>query len=336
MVEQPIQARSTSARLDGCWTTYLGAAYGVLTAAGMTSLTLPEMAGMTGMAFQLYAHKRCKAASVTVYDWAGRHLNALDRIGILSETYHYEPGMRSYEAARKRAVSAIKMSIDRGIAVIAWAIDGGEFGVIYGYDDEDGIFLVDGVDKFNRPFGSDPMLYDNIGAKFPPAPILHYQIPLASVDYDREETYLDSLRFYVREMEKPFHVSPEYHSGLLAYEHWIHALNSGEYDSFGLRYMTSVFAEAKRMAAQYVKQLADTWGGLPGLADAADRFDRISSLFNTMMTEVLAQDWHGAKHLGKLVSPDQAKRLVPLLRQARSLESECVNVIKNGIKDSSM
>lgn len=329
--DQPTRERSTNARLGGSWTTYLGAAHGVLNAAGMSALSLPEMAGMTGLAFHLYAHKSCDASSVTVYEWPSRHQTALERIGVLTETHHYDPGIRTYEAAKQRAVSNIKASIDRGVGVIAWAIDSGEFGVIYGYDDEDGVYLVDGVNKFNRPLGSDPMLYENIGAKCPPAPFIHYQIPIASVDYDREKTYVDSFRFYVREMEKTFHMSADYHSGLLAYEAWIRALEHQAFQPFGLRYMTTVYAESKMFAAQYARQLADSWNGLSGLADVADRFDRISALYETMMRDILAQDWDGAKHLGKPVSPGQAKQLVPLLKQARSLEAECVEILKRGL-----
>jgi hypothetical protein len=125
LTDQLPNKKMTSARLEGCWTTYLGAIQGVLSSAGMTDLSLYETAGMTGMAFHFFMHKKCDAASVTVYDWVGRHMNALDRIGVLSEIYHYEPNTVVYHEARKHAVTNIKTSIDNGIGVIAWAIDNG-------------------------------------------------------------------------------------------------------------------------------------------------------------------------------------------------------------------
>jgi hypothetical protein len=323
------RAATASARMSGSWTSYLGAAHGVLTAAGMTDLDLAETAGMTGLAFHLVMHKQCDAAAVTVYDWPNRHQDALDRIGILAELYHYEPHWRTYEAARRRAKDNIQASIDRGIGVIAWAIDTGEFGVIYGYDDEDGVYLVDGVDKFNRPLGSDPLLYENIAKPFPPAPFLHYQIPLERTSYDPERTYLESFKFYVHEMEKPFHMSADFYSGFLAYDCWIRALKEGAYRPFGLRYCLTVYAESKMFAAEYARKLAKTWGGLPGLNDAAGLFEEIAGQYSMMMKEVLEQDFDGAKHLGKPVPAAQALKLVSFLEKAKHLEEQAVRIFKN-------
>ncbi|WP_018759269.1 hypothetical protein [Paenibacillus terrigena] len=334
MTQASFQAGTTTARLSPCWTTYLGAVHGVLSAAQMTDLSFSEMAGMTGMAFQLIVHKHCDVASVTVYDWVGRHRNALDRIGVLSEVYHYEPGARTYEAARIRAVEHIKASIDRGIGVIAWAIDTGEFGVIYGYDDEDGVFLVDGVDKFNRTLGSDPMMYANIAKKFSPAPFLHYQIPVERVPYDCEQVYRDSLHYYVNEMEKEEHIAPDFQCGFKAYDNWIQSLREASYQDFGLRYLVSVYAESKMCAAEYVRKLSETWTGISGLADIAAKFEEIWEIYRVMSEEVLMQDWNGNQHLGKPVSKTQVQQMIPLLEQARALEVETVGLVRQALSIS--
>lgn len=321
---------SVDAKLSGGWTTYLASAHGVLAGSGMSQLTLEEMAGMTGMAFQFIMHKNCDVASVTVYDWVRRHQDALDRIGVLAEIHHYEPGTQTYEAARKRAVDRIKQAIDSGTGVIAWAIDTGEFGTIYGYDDEDGVFLVDGVDKFNRPLGSDPMLYQNIAKKFPPAPFLHYQIPLEAIPFDRDKAYLDSFAFYVQEMEKEYHMAPDFKSGFRAYGNWLDALSSHRCDPFGLRYCTTVYAESKCFAASYTRHLAQAWGGLQRLDEVADLFSQVAGLYQSMMA-VLEQDWNGAQHLGKPVSAEQMKQLIPLVQAAMQVEERAVKMIKEAL-----
>jgi hypothetical protein len=331
-MENKIVTKSTNARLSGCWTTYLGAAHGVLSAAKMIDMSLPEMSGMTGLAFHFFIHNKCNPGSVTVYDWVNRHQNALERIGVLSKVYHDEPNTPTYEVARQQAVDIIKASIDRGIGVIAWAIDNGEFGIIYGYDDDDGVFMVDGVGKFNRPLGSDPMLYENIAKKFPPAPFLHYQIPLQSVVFEREQAYLESLKYYATLMEKQFHMTPHFHSGFLAYDKWIHALNSTAYNAFGLRYIISVYSETKCLAAQYIRQLADTWDGISGLTDLAECFEEVARLYRLMMVDIMQQDWNGAKHLNKPVSTEQTLQLIPCLERAKKMESDAVFIIKHAIK----
>ncbi|MBO9608512.1 MAG: hypothetical protein J7639_21340 [Paenibacillaceae bacterium] len=317
---------TTSARLPGCWATYAGAAHGVLSAAGMIDLTLRETFGMTGVAFQLFMHKHCFASSVTVYDWVGRHINALDRIGVLSEMYHYEPQTNTYDAARERVICKIKQSIDRGVAVIAWAIDTGEFGIIYGYDDEDGVFLVDGVHKFNRPLGSDPMLYGNLGLKFPPAPFIHVQIPIARIDYDREQTYRNSLRFYLDVMKTQYHMSPDFHCGFRAYDAWIDTLESGTFDAFGLRYNTSVYTECKCYAAEYVRDLAERSTSMRGLTAVADLFGEVVERYRRMQ-DVLEQDIKDGHHLGKPVTKSQAKACFVEVREAKRLEIEAVDSI---------
>lgn len=320
----------TSARMPGCWTTYAGAAHGVLSKAGLIDLTLMETFGMTGVTFHLFMHNRCIAASVTVYDWVGRHVNALDRIGVLSEMYHYEPGTNTYDAARGRVIGKIKQSIDRGVAVIAWAIDTGEFGIIYGYDDEDGVFFVDGVHKFNQPLGSDPMLYGNLGLKFPHAPFIHVQIPIERVDYDREQAYRDSLLFYLDVMKRQYHMSPDFHTGFRAYDAWIHTLESGTYDAFGLRYNTSVFTECKCYAAEYLRFLAERSTSMKGLAAVAGLFGEIAERYRLMMG-VLEQDNNGSYHLGRPVSKSQAAAAAVEVRKAKRLEKEAVDLINQAL-----
>lgn len=317
----------TTAKLPGCWATYAGAAYGVLSDAGMIDLSLAEMTGVSGAAFQFFMHTHCIAASVTVYDWVGRHADALDRLGVMSEIYHYQPGTNTYDAARERVVGKIKQSIDRGVAVIAWAIDTGEFGIINGYDDEDGVFFVDGVHKFNRPLGSDPMLYGNLGLKFPPAPFIHVQIPIERVEYDREQMYRKSLQFYLDVMNQQYHVGPDFHSGFRAYDAWLHALESGTYDAFGLRYNTSVYAECKCFAAEYLDILAVRSASMKGLPVVADLFGRMNGQYRRMM-DLLEQDLNGGQHLGKPVSKSQAKALAVEVREAKRLETEAVGLIE--------
>lgn len=322
--------RETRARLSGCWTTYVGAAHGVLQAAGLCELDITQMMGMTGMAFHLIVHERCEPASVTVYDWLSEHLMAFDRIGVLSEIHLAEPGTPTYDAARRRAVENIRASIDRGIGVVLWGVDTGEFGVVYGYDDGDGVFLVNGVHALGSGH-SDPILYENVGRSFPHAPFLHYQMALERVPFDPGFSYRRSLEFYVHQMEKEFHMAPGFKSGLMAYENWSHGLDSGAYHPFGLRYLTAVYHEAKIHAARYLAFLAESWRGFPSLPEIAAGFDQVAGVYQRMMA-VLEQDCHGAgAHLGKPVSRQQAEALIPLVKQARGLEERSLQLVKRAL-----
>lgn len=136
---------SIRARLTPSWTSYVGAAHGVLTAANMTDFSLSQMMGMTGIGFHFIVHEECCPSSVTVYDWTSEHQQAMARIGIFAEVNMAEPRTPIYDAARRHTIQRIRESVDRGIGAILWGVDTGEFGVAYGYDDDDQVLLVSGV-----------------------------------------------------------------------------------------------------------------------------------------------------------------------------------------------
>jgi len=320
--------RETEARIVPNWTSYVGAVEGVLKAAGMCRLDTSRVMGLTQMAFHLIVHEECCPSSVTVYDWCHEHVTALDRLGVLSEVYQAMPGTATYDAARRRAVGNIKASIDRGVGVILWGVDTGEFGVVHGYDDADGVFLVSGVHGGHD--GSNPILYENVGLTFEGAPILHYQVPLEKVDYDPAPAYRASLEYYVKHMESPYHFVPAYKAGLGAYENWIRALESGRYVPFGVRYITAVYACAKQHAADYVRFLAEEWKELPSLGGAADAFGKVAGVYSRMR-DVLGIEAGGPADLTSPVDPEQAAAMVRLLREARELEARTVELVKRAL-----
>ncbi|MHB8947427.1 MAG: hypothetical protein ACYC6I_12940, partial [Bacillota bacterium] len=232
-------------------------------------------------------------------------------------------GSPSYDAARRRAVVNIKAAIDRGMGVILWGVDTGEFGVVYGYDDADGVLLVDGVGK--TAAGSNPILYENVGRSFEGAPILHYQVPVEKVPYDPARSYRESLAFYVRHMESRSHIAPEYKSGLLAYDNLARSLERHDYNPFGLRYGLNVYHEAKKLAAGYLDFLAGEWD--KRLRPAAQTFKKLSGVYTRMQNALGTGDCDPAA-MSLPVTTDQADRLLPLVREAKALESEALAQVK--------
>lgn len=322
-------SRVTQARLQPNWTTYVGALQGVLAAAGLTDLDTSQLMGMAGMAFHLIMHEGCCPSSVTVYDWGQEHASGLDRIGVLSESCQAMSDWNTFSAACRRAPEHIKASIDRGTGVVLWGVDAPEFGVVYGYDDGDGAFLVDGV---RSP--SAPIPYENVG-RSSDVPILHYVIPIERVEYDKGKSYKQSLQFYVRHMEWQAGSCPEgyeespYKNGLRAYDNWVRALEIGPYNPFGLRYNTSVYAQAKGHAARYLTWLAQSWDGLPYLAEIAATMGENARLFDQMLAALEATG--DASHLGHPVRPAQAAAVASLVRQAKGIEERTLTLVKRAL-----
>jgi len=312
--------RTVGARYGEAWMSYIGAVQGVLNDAGMGPWEYWRLMGETGMAFHMVMNEACCISSVTVYDWTATHSAALTNIGVLSEVYQALPGTPTYDAACRRALVNIKRSIDNGVGVVLWGVDTGEFGVVYGYDDEDGILLTSGC------WGSRgrPILYENVGRSFPGAPILHYQIMLERVPTDEREAARGALLYYVDLMERTGHIAPGYRAGLLAYDNWITALQTEGFDQTGCRYATFVYTEARECAARYVAHLAESERTLE---PAAASFRRTADIYEQMMA-VLGQSLSDPSTLHTPVSPSQAAALIPLLREARQSEAETVTLVR--------
>lgn len=211
-------------------------------------------------------------------------------------------------------------------------MDTGEFGVAYGYDDDDQVLLVSGVARAGSETGeSDPVLYDNVGLTFAGAPILFCQTPIEAVPFDLEWTSRQSLAFYVEQMEKTSHIAPAYHSGLLAYDAWIQAMKTGKFNPFGLRYIAAVYADAKAHAAEYIESLSKDWNTSRAMQDAAGAARQLAHVFSEML-DALEQLPCGPEALGHPVSPAQAAELVPLLEKARALEQRQLDRVKEIIR----
>lgn len=335
MAEDSIGRLETAARLESCWTTYVGAISGVLHAAGMTELDLTGVMALSGRAFHLVVHEQCCPSSVWMYRWLSEHLAGLDRIGVLSEVVSLSPTSATYEAACRKAVLYIRAAIDRGVGVVLWGARSNEFGVVYGYDDDDGVFLIDSEGRFEGPAkeSSPPLLYENVGRSLQ-QPILHYQIPVEKVPFDLGHSYLESLRVYLRQTEGHLDLDPSYKSGLLAYDNWLAALEQSHFRPRGVRLLTATYAEAKRYAAEYARRLAADWKGLPGLGDVAALFERNAGVYDRML-ETLGRDTADrSEYLSRPVSEAQARALVPLVREAKGIEAEAVRAVRQSLASS--
>src|SRR5688572_15085828 len=210
----------TDARAEMTWTTFVGASVGVLRAAGLAdeSLDVSQFFGVSGRAFHMVIQEGCDASGPTVYDWPRQHPLAFERAGVFAEEYQTRPEQPSYEAARRRAVANIKAAIDRGVGVVLWGGDAPEFGVVYGYDDADGVFLTDGVGRFNTGH-STPILYENVGNSCD-VPELHYIVPVERIAVDAAAVHRHVLAGYVEQMRGRVYAPPGYKAGLTAYDAW--------------------------------------------------------------------------------------------------------------------
>lgn len=133
------------------WNTYAISMMSVLEHCGMWNkeYTFQRFLSVTGIASQFCVDENCSALPITDYDWMEEHACFTERIGVRTKKYYAAPGAEEYSVKQKEAIAAIKKSIDEGKACVVWGIDTGEFGVIYGYDDEDKVFFPKGIGSRN-------------------------------------------------------------------------------------------------------------------------------------------------------------------------------------------
>jgi len=258
----------------GCtWMSYVAAVEGCLRAAGLWKDETWKLMGLTGMGFHFIVHKELCPSSVTVYDWNGEHLDCMDRMGIVSETFSMmdDGGHNTLRDAQERAVEKIKESIGRGVPVLVWAPTSIlEFGLIKGYDDADGVFFVEQCT--GQP--ADPLLYENLGKS--EVPILFYQIFLKKVPVDESQTIRQSLKFGLSEWKKENHVSADFYaSGRKGYANFIGALEKGVFNEFGLGYLAAVYADSKNALTRYLDWVAARPDAARSMTNAARLYHKI-------------------------------------------------------------
>jgi hypothetical protein len=320
----------TGARAEMTWTTFVGASVGVLRAAGLAdeSLDVSEFFGLSGRAWHMVMDETCCPSCPTMYEWAREHVLAFERAGVFAEVHQAMPDQPRYQAARRRAVGHIKEALDRGVGVVLFGVDAPEFGVVYGYDDDDGVFVTDGVGRFNTG-NSTPILYENVGRSCD-VPELHYVVPVERIAVDAGQVHRAVLAGYVEQLRGRVQaLPPKYTAGLAAYDTWVRALESGQYVPFGVRYNTVLLADARGHGVNYLERVAAAGLDSTGVAAAA----RATAEVYQRMVKVIEMDGPNAPaHLGLPVTAAQAKALVPLMREAKAAEARQVGLAEKALK----
>ncbi len=259
-------------------TSYASAAYGCLKAAGLWQDDMVRFMGMTGLAFRFVMHYQTCPSSPTVYNWVTEQTMMMDRIGVHSDCYLASTNLHPNTQARiqEAAAARIRESIDRGVAVVAWAPSPMyEFGIINGYDDESRSYFV--RDCTGRQEAVLP--YDKLGIS--EIPELFYQIFHEKRSVDAEKAGLESLRYALGEWNKEHYPYAFCGSGRKAYEKLIAAVEKDDLNVFGLAYNLKVHNFSKRCAAEHLKYLTG-FAAFKDLGGAAELYGQVAAYYEKM------------------------------------------------------
>ncbi len=309
------------------WNTYAISMMSVLEHCGMWNKedTFQKFLSVTGIASRFCVDANCSSLPVTDYDWMEDHACFMERIGVRTKKYYAAPGAEEYSAVQEEAVVAIKEGIEAGRACVTWGIDTGEFGVIYGYDDEDKVFFPKGIGSRNTNT-SMPILYSNLGKTFEWAPVLYCEIPEALREIDWDQAYEDTLRLYVQGMEAARENGRMY--GLAAYDTMMEAVQKDKLDAFGFKYCIGIFYERKEALLLYLEELQKERTS-ETLIQLVEAFRMTVALYRELMFEILGGGTEGWNTLFEPVDKQCYPEIMKVLGKLKESEERNIELVKS-------
>ena len=316
--------KSLDIEVFSAWNTYAISMMSVLEHCGMWNkeYTFQRFLSVTGIAARFCVDANCSSLPVTDYDWMEDHACFMERIGVRTKKYYAAPGAEEYSMVQAEAVTAIKEGIEAGRACVTWGIDTGEFGVIYGYDDEDKVFFPKGIGSRNTNT-SMPILYSNLGKTFEWAPVLYCEIPEAAREVDWNQAYEEALCLYVQGMESVRKNGRAY--GLAAYDAMIAAVEEDGLDSFGFKYCIGIFYERKDALLLYLEEMQKEQPS-EALTQLIEAFRTTVDLYRKLMFDTLGGGTEGWNNLFEPVNKECYPEMIKIMQELKASEEKNVEL----------
>ncbi|WP_308443032.1 RNA polymerase sigma factor [Xylanibacillus composti] len=328
----------------GTWTSVGWAFYRMLSFTDQ-QLSLPMVMGLTGQAFRMtICHNDVHIAGPTMYSFRDILARGLQNIGWSSRIVEtpnmqdgpgenaslLDPALLTAAAKEKRpiqeklpaALDLIHRSIDRGIPVLSWDLFIPEFGVIYGYDDEQRILTAMACMQ------DDKLPYDHLGRG-----TLEELFILAleeRTEKDLRSMFRDALMMILDHYHGIESPTDRGERGLRAYDVWIDAFHGGKIEPNGNAYNMEVVQDARRLAAEFLREICAKWQGdgesykrMRALsAEAAQVYQQMSEELQELV--VLFPFPAG----GDPNSVVNLERAVKVLQSVKALEEQAVSLLE--------
>ncbi|MEC0240727.1 hypothetical protein P4H66_12800 [Paenibacillus dokdonensis] len=294
--------------------TFTDSLYAILTAAGLFTGPKYMLSALSGMAFIFTVHERLRPHSVTAYgQWGTVHKRAADSLGIFTVTDAGRTRHPTFQSYQQDAVQWIKSSLDQGIGAIYWIP---EFGVIYGYDDEDRVFYVQDGNSGENGI----VLYDNFGLNF--TPFWYAQIFGGKVKIPAEDMVLEAIRMALDDWENPYSVLPDRSiaSGRMAYTYLIQALEQGDYDAYGAVYILDSYRVSRREIMQFLREAGLLF---PELKEALTMYEQLADLSTGL------KSWISCDTENRVINRSDIPSLVEMLTEAKGLEEHAMRTFRS-------
>ncbi len=284
-------------------------------------LSLVEVMGYTGHAFRINIHAdTVDVAGPTAYDWEKFFTKGLMNLGFTCKAIRTKDFIPPTPEELTKAISLVQDSIDKGIPAVAWDMFIPEFGNIYGYDDDNKVFMA------KDPKADGHLQYEKLGRGE-----IH-ELFVLTIDKQLEVTETEMLKgalelavdhAYNREHEFP---NPPFENGIKGCEAWIHAFQKQKVSDFGNAYNAAVVHDARKFAALFFEDISHK--------------ESINDDVRHLAKQTSQKYGEIAEHLNQLVrmfpfpqggnpnDPLEAKRAIEILYDAKGKEEQVIKILE--------
>lgn len=291
--------------------------YTILTNKGLFDGPKYMLSGMTAMAFVYVAHERLIPPSTEMYTLAATSWEAVDRLGIYSEIYQGMKFNPTFPLYQKKAIERTKESINKGIAALVWAPGITDFGVIYGYDDEDEAFFY--KDRFNED--EQILLYNNIGKA--EASFWMIQIIGNKINKDIRDIYIESLESAIDYWEliyTPDKTRKEFGAGRKAHDFLIEALKNDDFHDRGACKIINYKIVAIEEICQYLIEVKKEFPEIENANFYYRELNKVYKQIRKIIPEIIYRNTKiDRKHMPKLIEN---------LEEAKEIEEKAISELK--------
>lgn len=290
--------------------------------------SLTEIMGYTSHAFRLkIGIPAADVGGPCGYDWPVLLPRMMNVLGYGSKTYGGPTLTPPSAEELTEALEAVQRSIDRGIPAIAWDLFVAEFGIVYGYDDEQQLLSA------RDPIKDGTLPYAKLG-RGQVSELFVMTIDPSAVRPDRKSLLKGALSLAVEHARSEEIISiPQpgvYKNGLEAYDAWIQTFKDRTADPFGNAYCAKCYLDARAFAVQFLRELDRTWAGDGALeqeirqlsAQAAGHYAEVEAALRPFAEQFPFPQG------GRPNDPEVAEASVRMLEQAKAAESQGVETLE--------
>jgi hypothetical protein len=312
------------------WTSAGYALHGAISYTDKKYLSLVDVMGLTGHAFRMNIEpSKIDISGPTSFPGGYILRRNLANVGFISNMG--EAAAPPTPELLERTMALIQETIDKGVPAIAVDLFTPEFGLIYGYDDDQQLFYAKEATK-DGTISYEKYANPRIHVLF----LITISESLPHSKYEMLRMALDMIVDHAREREwndgKFF--GNRFAMGLAGYDAWIKAMESRSADELGNAYNIEVIADAREFAAQFLRDLVSKWDGSNHVerkvrefaAKAESYYETVAAIFAELHTMFPFPQG------GMPKDPETAEKAIELLRVAHEAETNGVAVLEKFLK----